>query len=161
MELALFGPLLLEDTSVFDLHRTGDEPDFTAFFHQASYPPVIIEFLYGTMKDSWVIDPPSPEHQPAGMNLQNSVISVFVTKTKQAYLFDMEEVFGLKGDGHAWNRDVIVVTGTVADICANSKRNWFGLPGGGEMLESQTMQHHGRSKKRRLEVFRWSRRGEQ
>lgn len=45
MELALFGPLLLEDTSVFDLHWTGDETDFTAFLHQASYPPVIIEFL--------------------------------------------------------------------------------------------------------------------
>lgn len=83
MELALFGPLLLEDTSVFDLHRTGDEPDFTAFFHQASYPPVIIEFLYGTMKDRWVIDPPSPEHQSARMNLQNSVISVLVTKPKK------------------------------------------------------------------------------
>lgn len=53
------------------------------------------------------------------------------------------------------------MTGTVADICANSKRNWFGLPGGGERLECQTMQHHECSKKTRLEVFRWSRRGEQ
>lgn len=52
----------------------------------------------------------------------------------------MEEVFGLKGDGHAWHGDVIVVTGTVADICANGKCNWFGLPGGRERLECQTMQ---------------------
>lgn len=52
----------------------------------------------------------------------------------------MEEVFGLKGDGHARHRDVIVVAGAVADIGANSKCNWFGLPGGRERLESQTMQ---------------------
>lgn len=45
MELALFGSLLLEDTSVFKLHWTGDETDFTAFFHQTSYPPVIVKFL--------------------------------------------------------------------------------------------------------------------
>lgn len=51
MELALFGSLLLEDTSVFNLHWTGDETDFTAFLHQASYPPVIVEFLHGIIKD--------------------------------------------------------------------------------------------------------------
>lgn len=42
----------------------------------------------------------------------------------------MEEVFSLKGDGHAWHGDIIIVTGAVVDICANSKCNWFGLPGG-------------------------------
>lgn len=42
----------------------------------------------------------------------------------------MEEVFSLEGNGHAWHRDIILVTGAVADICANSKCNWFGLPGG-------------------------------
>lgn len=47
----------------------------------------------------------------------------------------MEEVFSLEGDGHARHRDVIVVTGTVADIRAYSKCNWFGLPGGRERLE--------------------------
>lgn len=52
----------------------------------------------------------------------------------------MEEVFCLEGDGHARDRDVIVVTGTVADICANSKCNWFGLPGGREGLECQPVQ---------------------
>lgn len=51
VELALFGSLLLEDTSVFNLHWTGDETDFTAFLHQASYPPVIVEFLHGIIKD--------------------------------------------------------------------------------------------------------------
>lgn len=56
----------------------------------------------------------------------------FCDETEYAHLFDMEEVFGLKGDGHAWHRDVVVVTRTVADICANSKCNWFGLPGGRE-----------------------------
>lgn len=39
----------------------------------------------------------------------------------------MKEVFSLKGNGHAWYGDVIVMTGTVADICANRKCNWFGL----------------------------------
>lgn len=53
----------------------------------------------------------------------------------------MEEVFGLKGDGHARHRHVIVVTGAVADIGANGKCNWFGLSGGSERdrLESQTV----------------------
>lgn len=46
VELALFGSVLLEDSSVLDLHRTGDETDFTAFLHQAPYPPVIVEFLH-------------------------------------------------------------------------------------------------------------------
>lgn len=49
----------------------------------------------------------------------------------------MEEVFSLEGDGHARHRDVIFMTGTVADICAYSKCNWFGLPGGTERLECQ------------------------
>lgn len=43
------------------------------------------------------------------------------------HLFDMEEVLGLKGDGHAWHRYIIIVTRAVADICADSKCNWFGL----------------------------------
>lgn len=47
--------------------------------------------------------------------------------TPLAHLFDMEEVFSLKGDGHAWHRDIIVVTRAVADICADGKCNWFGL----------------------------------
>lgn len=42
----------------------------------------------------------------------------------------MEEVFSLKGDGHARHGDIIIVTRAVVDICANSKCNWFGLPGG-------------------------------
>lgn len=45
VEFSLFGSLLLEDASVFYLHRTGNETDFTAFFHQASYPPVVVKFL--------------------------------------------------------------------------------------------------------------------
>lgn len=66
----------------------------------------------------------------------------FCDQTKHAYLFDMEEVFGLKGDGHAWDGDVLVVTGTVADIGADSKRNWFGLPGGRDRSEGQTIQDY-------------------
>lgn len=33
VELALFGSVLLEDASVFQLHRTGNEANFTAFFN--------------------------------------------------------------------------------------------------------------------------------
>lgn len=59
MELALFGSLLLEDTSVFNLHRTGDETDFTAFLHQASYPPVVVKFLCRIIKDTYIEHPRS------------------------------------------------------------------------------------------------------
>lgn len=45
VEFALFGSLLLEDSGVLQLHRTGDEADLTALLHQASYPPVVVEFL--------------------------------------------------------------------------------------------------------------------
>ena len=65
VELALFGSLLLEDTSVFNLHRTGDETDFTAFLHQASYPPVIVKFLCRIIKDTYLEHPPSTsDHSP-------------------------------------------------------------------------------------------------
>lgn len=42
----------------------------------------------------------------------------------------MEEVFSVKGDGHARHRDIVIVTRAVVDICADSKCNWFGLLGG-------------------------------
>lgn len=48
----------------------------------------------------------------------------------------MEEVFSLKGDGHAWHGDIIIVTRAVVDICANSKCNWFGLVGGEKINEN-------------------------
>lgn len=48
----------------------------------------------------------------------------------KVHLFDMEEVFRLKGHGQARHGDIVIVTRTVVDICANSKCNWFGLPGG-------------------------------
>lgn len=54
----------------------------------------------------------------------------WISSPAGTYLFDMEEVFSLEGDGHAWQGDVIVVAGAVVDICANSKCNWFGLPRG-------------------------------
>lgn len=57
VELALFGSLLLEDASVFKLHRTGNEANFTTFFHQASYPPVVVEFLHKIAHDSYVEHP--------------------------------------------------------------------------------------------------------
>lgn len=61
MKLALLGSLLLEDTSVFYLHWAGDEADFTAFLHQASYPPVVIEFLYRIVRCTSFDYPPSPK----------------------------------------------------------------------------------------------------
>lgn len=50
MELALLGSLLLEDASVFDLHRAGNEADLAALLHQAAYPPVVVEFLHGELE---------------------------------------------------------------------------------------------------------------
>lgn len=45
VELALLGSLFLEDASVFDLDRTGNEANLAALLHQTSYPPVVVEFL--------------------------------------------------------------------------------------------------------------------
>lgn len=122
MELALFGSLFLENSGIFNLHRTRDETDFTAFLHQASYPPVVVKFLHRILRDL--------EHL---LLLIISLISISITVwkmiSKATHLFDMEEVFSLKGDGHAWHGDIIIVTRAVVDICANSKCNWFGLPG--------------------------------
>lgn len=44
-----------------------------------------------------------------------------------SHLFDVEEVFSVKGDGHAWHRDVVIVTRAVADICTHGECNWFDL----------------------------------
>lgn len=113
MELALLGSLLLEESSVFELHRTGDETDLAAFLHQAPYPPVIVEFLRGRKRRLGVCSPRE-----------------LTSPSSAAHLFDMEKVFGLEGDGHSWHGDVVIVTRAVVDVCANGKRNWFRLPGG-------------------------------
>lgn len=80
-------------------------------------------------------------------------------ETQETYFFDMEEVFSLEGDGHARHRDVIFVTGTVADICAYSKCNWFGLPGGRERArECQVVRDEKRTFQKppaAIGVFRW------
>lgn len=67
----------------------------------------------------------------------------------------MEEVFSLEGDGHARHRDVIFVTGTVADICAYSKCNWFGLPGGRERLECQ-LEMYLQKPPAAIGIFKWN-----
>lgn len=99
-------------------------------------------------------------HESAAMNLRdpNECINCISSwdKTQQAHLFDMEEVFGLEGDGHARHGDVILVAGTVADICAHGKCNWFGLPGGGERLARHTTRGDKCTAKTRMEVFRLS-----
>lgn len=43
------------------------------------------------------------------------------------YLFNVQEVFGLEGDGHALDGDVIAGAGVVAHVCPHGKRNRFGL----------------------------------
>lgn len=45
-------------------------------------------------------------------------------------LFDVQELFGLEGDGHARDGDVVIVTGAVVDVGADGKRDRFGLAGG-------------------------------
>lgn len=44
-----------------------------------------------------------------------------------SYLFDVEEVFGFKGNGHALHRDVVAGAGVVADIRPHGEGHWFGL----------------------------------
>ena len=43
------------------------------------------------------------------------------------HLFDVQEVLGLKGDGHSLNRHLIPWRWVVADICPHSKCHWLGL----------------------------------
>lgn len=42
-------------------------------------------------------------------------------------LFDMQEVFGLKGDGLAGHGDVVVVSWCVGEVATNSERHRFVL----------------------------------
>lgn len=44
-----------------------------------------------------------------------------------SYLFNVQEVFGFEGYGHALHRNVITGAGVVTDICPHSKRHRFGL----------------------------------
>lgn len=129
VELALFGSLLLEDASVFKLHWTGNETDFTAFFHQASYPPVVVKFLQILLK-TVVLTSIIVLCQSLSFSHRHYYEMISNFKVKEAHLFDMEEVFSLKGDSHSRHGDIIIVTRAVVDICANSKCNWFGLKRG-------------------------------
>lgn len=52
----------------------------------------------------------------------------------------MEEVLGVEGDSHAGHRYVVVMTRAVADICSDSKCNWFSLPEGTKWKERQKCQ---------------------
>jgi hypothetical protein len=45
------------------------------------------------------------------------------------YFFNMQKIFCLKWDGHAWYRNIIFMGCTIADICANCKCNRFCLKG--------------------------------
>lgn len=45
----------------------------------------------------------------------------------ELYLFDMEEVLGIKGDGGAGHGNVLIQSTTVADIGPHSKRDCFSL----------------------------------
>lgn len=49
---------------------------------------------------------------------------------ERSYLFNVQEVFGFEGDGHALDGDVIAGAGVVAHVCPHCKRHRFGLRGG-------------------------------
>lgn len=51
------------------------------------------------------------------------MLSVF----ERLYLFNVQEVFGFEGDGHALDGDVIAGAGVVANVCPHGKRHRFGL----------------------------------
>ena len=46
MELALLGPVLLEEAGALYLDRAGDEANLTALLHQPPDPPVVVELLH-------------------------------------------------------------------------------------------------------------------
>lgn len=52
-----------------------------------------------------------------------------------AHLLDVQEVLGLKGDGHSLHWHLISWRRIVANICPNSKGHWFGLEGTQEVDE--------------------------
>lgn len=43
------------------------------------------------------------------------------------YLFNVEEVLGIKGDGSAWDRNIFIQSPTVTHVGLDSKCYWFGL----------------------------------
>lgn len=44
-----------------------------------------------------------------------------------SYLFNVQEVFGFEGYGHALHRNVITGARVITDICPHSKRHRFSL----------------------------------
>lgn len=60
-------------------------------------------------------------------------------------LFDVQELFGLEGDGHAGDGHVVVMTGAVVDVCADGKRNRFGLAGGRKVFVNRLSQQFPRT----------------
>ena len=48
MELALLGPVLLEEAGALYLDGAGDEADLAALLHQPPDPPVVVELLHGS-----------------------------------------------------------------------------------------------------------------
>lgn len=44
------------------------------------------------------------------------------------HLFDMQEVFSLKGNSMSWDRNIVIIGRDVGVVCAYSKRNRFRLP---------------------------------
>lgn len=110
-EAVLSHPLLLQLTGVLQLDRTGDEAHLAALLHQTPDPPVVVVLLRvrGRAGSRTAhLRAPSPVFTPS-------------------YLFDVQEVFGFKGNGHALHRDVVAGAGVVADIRPHGECHWFGL----------------------------------
>ena len=51
MELALLGPVLLEEAGALYLDGAGDEADLAALLHQPPDPPVVVELLHGQRRN--------------------------------------------------------------------------------------------------------------
>ncbi|TNN85904.1 hypothetical protein EYF80_003748 [Liparis tanakae] len=93
-------PHLCQQAGVLQLDRAGDEAHLTALLHQASDPPA--EFVQSCILD---------HNNHSG----------------SSYLFNVQEVFGFEGDGHALHGDVITGSGVVTHICPHGESNRFGL----------------------------------
>lgn len=52
------------------------------------------------------------------------------------YLFNVEEVLGIEGDGSAWDRNIFIQSPTVTHVGLDSKCYWFGLQTGKKTIKN-------------------------
>lgn len=85
--------------------------------------------VLGSPASTWLLDlflisPDCSNHSPQHMK-RFSFTFPFITS--RFYLFNVQEVLGIKGDGSAWDRDIFIQSSAVTHVSLNSKRYRFRL----------------------------------